>query len=58
MRAEDHQLMMPMYQATFTRAGQTDVKFDAEKTGFGWKTQGKINTGQNVPPVLCNVTRP
>ena len=34
MRADDHQLLMPCYAATFTKG----VKYDAEKTGFGWKT--------------------
>src|SRR6202042_3780367 len=33
MRKEDHQLLMPYYAATFSR----DVKYDSEKTGFGWK---------------------
>src|SRR3984885_9034308 len=34
MRKEDHQLLMPYYAASFTK----DVKYDAEKTGLGWKT--------------------
>src|SRR6195952_5632744 len=34
MRKDDHQILMPYYAATFTK----DVKYDAEKTGYGWKT--------------------
>jgi branched-chain amino acid transport system substrate-binding protein len=58
MRAEDHQLMMPVYQTVFTRAGQPGVKHDAERTGLGWRTERKISTADNVPPVLCRVKRP
>jgi branched-chain amino acid transport system substrate-binding protein len=58
MRPEDHQLMMPVYQTVFTRAGQPGVKYDAERTGFGWKTEGKVDTMDNLPPVLCRVRRP
>jgi branched-chain amino acid transport system substrate-binding protein len=58
MRPEDHQLMMPVFQTVFTRAGQPGVKYDAERTGFGWKTEGKVETMDNLPPVLCRVKRP
>jgi branched-chain amino acid transport system substrate-binding protein len=34
MRKEDHQLLYPYYVGVFTK----DVKYDAEKTGLGWKT--------------------
>ena len=34
MRREDHQLIDQFYAAVFT----TDVKYDSEHTGFGWKT--------------------
>jgi branched-chain amino acid transport system substrate-binding protein len=58
MRAEDHQIMIPMFQTVFTRAGQPGVKFDAEKTGFGWKTEGKVDTMQAIPSVICKVESP
>ena len=58
MRPEDHQLMMPVFQTVFARAGQPGVKYDAERTGFGWKTEGKVDTKDNVPPVTCRVKRP
>jgi branched-chain amino acid transport system substrate-binding protein len=58
MRPEDHQLMTPLYQAVFTRAGQPGVKYDAERTGLGWKTEGKVDTMATVLPVLCKVKRP
>lgn len=58
MRPDDHQLMMPLYQAVFTRAGQPGVKYDAENTGFGWKTEGKLDTKDNILPTTCKMRRP
>ena len=54
MRAEDHQLLMPYYATTFTK----DVKFDAEKTGFGWKTDFIANTEDLTLPTTCKMKRP
>lgn len=58
MRPEDHQLMMPLYQTVFTRVGQPGVKYDAENTGFGWKTEGKLEGKETLGPVACRVQRP
>jgi branched-chain amino acid transport system substrate-binding protein len=49
MRREDHQLLMPYYAATFS----SDVKYDSEKTGFGWKTDF-IATAE----ATCKMKRP
>ena len=54
MRAEDHQLMAPLYVARFTR----DVKYDSEKTGLGWKTVGYSDSASLVPPTTCKMKRP
>jgi len=58
MRADDHQLMMPIYSTLFTKAGAPPVRYDAEGTGFGWKTEQVLEATDNVPPVLCRVKRP
>jgi len=58
MRAEDHQLMTPLYQVVFTRAGQPGVKYDAEDTGFGWKTENRLEARELVTPATCKVQRP
>jgi branched-chain amino acid transport system substrate-binding protein len=58
MRPDDHQLMMPIYQAVFARVGQRGVRYDAEGTGLGWRTEGKLDTRDNIPPVRCTVSRP
>jgi branched-chain amino acid transport system substrate-binding protein len=58
MRADDHQLMQPIYIATFTKAGGKDVKIDAEGTGFGWKTDIRIEPADTVMPTSCVMARP
>ena len=58
MRADDHQLMQPIYIATFTKAGGKDVRIDAEGTGFGWKTDIRIEPADTVMPTNCVMNRP
>jgi branched-chain amino acid transport system substrate-binding protein len=58
MRADDHQLIHPLYLATFAQAGQPGVKYDAENTGFGWKTEGRIEAKDTVLPTTCKMERP
>jgi branched-chain amino acid transport system substrate-binding protein len=54
MRKEDHQLLMPYYAASFSR----DVKYDAEKTGLGWKTDFVATTEDLTLPTVCKMKRP
>ena len=58
MRPEDHQAMMPVYGVVFAKAGGPGVKYDAEGTGYGWKTEVRVDAKDNVPPVTCRVQRP
>lgn len=57
MRASDHQLQQPLYISTFTKAGGP-VRFDAEKTGFGFRTEKVIPTYVASTPTSCNMQRP
>jgi branched-chain amino acid transport system substrate-binding protein len=58
MRAEDHQLIAPIYVMSFAKAGTAEVKHDAEGTGFGWKTEMLIDGKANIPPMKCQMERP
>ena len=42
MRKTDHQLLSPFYTAFFTKP----VKYDSEKTGWGWKTESTSTTAR------------
>ena len=54
MRAEDHQLLMPYYAVTFSR----NVKYDAEKTSLGWKTDFIASAEDLTLPTTCRMKRP
>jgi branched-chain amino acid transport system substrate-binding protein len=54
MRADNHQLLQPLFVATFTDG----VKFDVEKTGLGFKTDIKLNAKDTAMPTTCQMQRP
>jgi branched-chain amino acid transport system substrate-binding protein len=57
MRASDHQLQQPLFISSWTRAGG-EVRHDAEKTGFGFKTERAIPTFVAAQPTSCQMQRP
>src|SRR3954470_926729 len=58
MRAEDHQMIAPIYVLGFAKVGQPGVKHDAEGTGYGWKTDALIEAKNTVPAMKCQMERP
>lgn len=57
MRKDDHQLFQDMYIRSFgpMKPGQ---KFDEEKTGWSWTSQGKVPAADTVLPTTCKMERP
>ncbi|TCS39249.1 amino acid/amide ABC transporter substrate-binding protein (HAAT family) [Paucimonas lemoignei] len=58
MRKTDHQLQQPLYVVSWTRTDGKQVKFDQENTGYGWKTEKKIDTWVASQPTSCQMKRP
>jgi branched-chain amino acid transport system substrate-binding protein len=58
MRADDHQLIAPIYLLRFVKIGQPGVQIDEEKTGYGWKTEALIEAKDVTAPVKCQMQRP
>lgn len=58
MRAEDHQLIAPIYVMSFIKAGQVPIKHDVEGTGYGWRTDALIPAQTIMPPLRCQMERP
>jgi branched-chain amino acid transport system substrate-binding protein len=58
MRPDDHQLIAPMYLATFTKASKPPVKNDAEGTGYGWRTDLRMEGKDLALPTNCRMQRP
>jgi branched-chain amino acid transport system substrate-binding protein len=57
MRPDDHQLIAPMYLATFSKAGKPPVKNDAEGTSYGWRTDVRIEAKDIALPTSCKMQR-
>ncbi len=58
MRKADHQLQQPIYITTWVKTNGKDVKFDQENTGYGWKTDQKIDAYVASQPTSCAMKRP
>jgi branched-chain amino acid transport system substrate-binding protein len=58
MRKSDHQLQQPLYIATWTKVNGKDVKYDQENTGYGWKTDVKLDAFVATQPTSCQMKRP
>jgi len=58
MRAEDHQLIQPLYISTMTKAGTQGVKYDVDNTGMGWKTNFRVEAEDTAMPTTCKMERP
>lgn len=58
MRPEDHQLVVPQFVAVWTRAGKEPVKLDTEGTGYGFKTELRLDAKETTLPTTCKMDRP
>ena len=58
MRKTDHQAQQPLYIATWTKLNGKDVKYDQESTGYGWRTDQKVDSYVASQPTSCQMGRP
>jgi len=58
MRAEDHQLIQPLYLSVYAKAGEGTVKYDSENSGVGFKTIERIEAADTAMPTTCQMKRP
>ena len=58
IRAEDHQIIAPMYVLSLAKQGQPGVRHDTDGTGYGWKTEAVMAAKDNVPEMKCKMERP
>ncbi len=54
MRADNHQILQPLYVSTLSKG----VKYDAEGTNLGWKTDAKVEGKATALPTTCKMERP
>ena len=58
MRAQDHQLLQPLYVSVMRRAGESSVRFDNEGSGFGFQTVLRLPLSEASLPSVCRMSRP
>ena len=69
MRAADHQVIQPLYISTVAKAfadpkhpknkgKDKEVKYDLEDTGYGFKTDARIEAYVTAQPTSCQMKRP
>ena len=58
MRAADHQLLNPLYVSTIERVADSHLKHDVEGTGFGFRTDARIEAAAAALPTSCQMKRP
>jgi branched-chain amino acid transport system substrate-binding protein len=54
MRADNHQLLQPLYISTMS----DKAKYDVEDTGLGFVTDGKVDAKETQLPTTCKMERP
>ncbi|MEW6345099.1 MAG: branched-chain amino acid ABC transporter substrate-binding protein [Paraburkholderia sp.] len=58
MRADDHQMIQPLYVMEMDKAGTPGVRFDNEGSGYGFRTVLALPPERTVPATTCRMTRP
>jgi branched-chain amino acid transport system substrate-binding protein len=58
IRADNHQLVQPLYISTLVKANGNDVKYDVEKTGLGFRTDARVEGKDTVMPTTCKFQKP
>jgi branched-chain amino acid transport system substrate-binding protein len=58
MRADNHQLLQPLFVATFAKADGKNPRYDIERTGFGFRTDRRIEARDTSQPTTCKMERP
>ncbi|RDU96431.1 branched-chain amino acid ABC transporter substrate-binding protein [Trinickia dinghuensis] len=58
MRADDHQLIQPLYVIEMDKAGTPGVRFDNEGSGYGFRTVLALPPERTETPSECRMKRP
>lgn len=58
LRADDHQVIQPLYVMEMDRAGTPGVRLDNEGSGYGFRTLLALSADKTAQPTTCRMTRP
>ena len=57
MRAEDHQLLQPLYVSVMQKKADGGIRFDNEGSGYGFKTERYTESRLTALPTSCKMNR-
>jgi len=57
MRADNHQLVQPLFISTYSKVNGKEIKLDIERTGNGFKTDRRIEGKDTMLPTSCKMER-
>jgi len=58
MRKSDHQLQAPLFLGIWAKQGSKGVKYDAENTGYGFRSEVVWDAYVSSQPTSCQMKRP
>ncbi|MDR5787025.1 MULTISPECIES: branched-chain amino acid ABC transporter substrate-binding protein [unclassified Caballeronia] len=58
VRAEDHQVIQPLYVMEMDKAGTKGVALDNEGSGYGFRTLQSVPADRTAQPTTCRMSRP
>ncbi|MCZ7558692.1 MAG: branched-chain amino acid ABC transporter substrate-binding protein [Burkholderiaceae bacterium] len=58
MRATDHRAQQSVYISSWQKVDGKTVKYDQENTGYGWRTEAKLDSYVASQPTSCQMKRP
>jgi branched-chain amino acid transport system substrate-binding protein len=58
MRADDHQVIQPLYVMQMDKQGAPGVRYDNEGSGYGFRTVLALPAERTVPATVCVMKRP
>ncbi|MEO8807208.1 MAG: branched-chain amino acid ABC transporter substrate-binding protein [Burkholderiaceae bacterium] len=58
MRKTDHQLQAPLFLGVWAKQGSPGVKYDAENTGYGFRSEVVWDSYVSSQPTSCQMKRP
>ena len=58
MRADNHQLIQPLFIASVAKVDGKEVKIDWDHSGMGWKNERRVEGRDTIMPSTCKMERP
>jgi branched-chain amino acid transport system substrate-binding protein len=58
MRADNHQLIQPLFIHSVAKVDGGAVKFERDHSGMGWKVERRIEGKDTIMPTTCKMERP